>query len=343
MGNSLFIKNLDTTDSLEVNKYIQFIKNEENDTLFFQSYPYINLINNIVQGEFICFLAYEDDLIIGALPLILKEGEYGLVANSLPFYGSYGGVITKRSEVFEKLKKHYKDFIEGQNIFSAVLVNNPFSLEYSHADLNSTVILNKVCQRTTLPHCHSLFDSFIKSLGETVKSSIRKAEKSAISVSNTFDDLDHIFKQHKINMMVANALPKPKIFFDTFPSIFKVGQEYDIYTGFLNREPISHLILFYHKDTVEYFIPVTNPSKKHLQALSLIIKHAMDESIKKGFKYWNWGTTPLGNSSLYKFKKKWGADDFYYKTYVNIREKINVELEKSKILNSYPFFYVAPF
>ena len=114
MGNSLFIKNLDTTDSLEVNKYIQFIKNEENDTLFFQSYPYINLINNIVQGEFICFLAYEDDLIIGALPLILKEGEYGLVANSLPFYGSYGGVITKRSEVFEKLKKHYKDFNEGR-------------------------------------------------------------------------------------------------------------------------------------------------------------------------------------------------------------------------------------
>ncbi len=69
----------------------------------------------------------------------------------------------------------------------------------------------------------------------------------------------------------------------------------------------------------------------------------MEESIKKGYKYWNWGTTPLGNSSLYKFKKKWGAEDFYYNTFVNLRKNNNVDLEKSKIINSYPFFYVAPF
>ena len=60
-------------------------------------------------------------------------------------------------------------------------------------------------------------------------------------------------------------------------------------------------------------------------------------------KYYNFGGTPSGLLSLYKFKKGWNCKDFSYNYYINCDFERIKDIEISQISKHYEFFYVFPF
>ena len=79
--------------SSEEKSYTTFLKNS-NESMFFHSVPYKNLLEEFLSVKSFFLIAKEKEQIIGALPLFLKKNEaYGNIFNSSPFIGSNGGFV----------------------------------------------------------------------------------------------------------------------------------------------------------------------------------------------------------------------------------------------------------
>ena len=64
--------------------------------MFYHSLQYRNFLRSILDDVDDCyFCAFHNDELIAILPLFIKKGVYGSVINSLPFYGSHGGIVFK--------------------------------------------------------------------------------------------------------------------------------------------------------------------------------------------------------------------------------------------------------
>ena len=88
------------------------------------------------------------------------------------------------------------------------------------------------------------------------------------------------------------------------------------------------LFLFLFQERSRILYPATLEEYRSYQPLSALIYRAMVDSVtEKNMEYWNWGGTWLNQSGVYKFKARWGTQDFPYryhiKTYID-SDKINL-------------------
>ena len=80
-----------------------------------------------------------------------------------------------------------------------------------------------------------------------------------------------------------------------------------------------------------------------MHSLFLIINQAMLDAAEQNFEWWNWGGTWPSQESVYKFKKKWGAQDFQYRYYTTINNWDILKANKEQLSIEYENFYVAPY
>ena len=85
--NAEIIKNIDYEE------YENFIKN--NFSSFYHSKSHILFLKDLLKIEPNFIQVKEKDEIIGLMPFFIKKSKHGLVINSLPFFGSYGGIVSK--------------------------------------------------------------------------------------------------------------------------------------------------------------------------------------------------------------------------------------------------------
>ena len=106
------------------------------------------------------------------------------------------------------------------------------------------------------------------------------------------------------------------------------------------------ILVFYFKDTVEYFTPAFDFEYRAEQATSFLIYEAMKKSIKSGFKYWNFGGTTIPSQmQVAYFKKSWGSYEYPYYYYIIKHQNIEsiLSLDEQEIARLYKWFYVIPF
>lgn len=77
--------------------------------------------------------------------------------------------------------------------------------------------------------------------------------------------------------------------------------------------------------------------------MSLILFHAMLEAARRGFTTWNWGGTQIGQEGVYRFKRKWGAQESRYRYFIQINEKALLDSNAEELQERFPHFYVVPF
>ena len=172
---------------------------------------------------------------------------------------------------------------------------------------------------------------------------IRKALKHNINVVIDNSKLNLLYQLHKDNMESIGGIAKKIEIIDHIKQIYKENQDYKVYIAKYENKIVAGLLVFYFKETVEYYIPVINNEYRNLQALSLLIFEAMTEASVFGFKNWNWGGTWESQKGVYSFKKKWGTIDknYYYLTKLNNEEIYT--LDEETLLSEYSNFYVIPF
>ena len=235
--------------------------------------------------------------------------------------------------------------------FSSTVVETPFhKTSFDFPNLRIDMTDTRIGQIKYLNHPQAgenLDEKLLNSLHQKTRNIVRKGMKGDFIVSHGIsrEIISELHKIHKENILAVNGIPKPRVVFEAIAEIFDYERDFRIYFAKKGDEIISALLVFYFKDTVEYFCPVIKKAFRKEQPLSLLIFTAMrDAMTERGSTIWNWGGTWQSQESVYKFKARWGSEDFPYKYYITIKSGFDISsLQKAKLLNEYKFFYTVPF
>lgn len=335
----------DLSDSVVLDTFFSKVPN----ALLYHSIKYARVISAFLKVKYFCVVAVNDDgEVIGALPFFIKEHGGMSVANSMPFYGSHGGVVllTQDEPLFLEILEFYLAYIKGVRCSVSTLISSPFTGDSALYERGLKVVPSdtRIGQVTELPF-DSSYDAVMASLASKTRNMVRKSEKQDIEWSSLYVDwgLEFLAETHKENMMEIGGLAKPNDFFELLKSSFKYGSDYLVYIAYLKGRPISALLLFYSGETVEYFTPVIKSEYRSMQPLTCLIFNAMREAVERGYRYWNWGGTWATQEGVYRFKKSWGAIDMPYSYYTNIFDASVLGADSDVLLSEFPYFYTVPF
>jgi hypothetical protein len=321
--------------------YDLFIKNCV-ASMIYHTLEYRGFLAQLLNAESEYWIVVDsDNTITGVLPLFFKEGEFGTICNSLPFYGSHGSILAMDNESAGLLKNKYIEITTGPEIASSTLVTNPLDTIAEINDLPHTYIDERIGQFTPIAYSENHAEQLMVSYHYKTRNMVRKAEKIGIQVTVNNDAISFLEETHNENMIAIGGKAKPSNFFSLFPECF--GQGYKIYVASIDGEPIAALLLFYHNKTVEYYTPVIKEQHRDKQALSLLIYRAMTEASEQNYTLWNWGGTWKSQTGVYTFKKRWGTLDIPYFYYIFIGNKNIIKQSPEILLRNYPYFFVAPF
>ena len=333
--------------------YDAFVRKAES-AQFFASLKYRDLLKDFfgptVEDHY--FIAVDQGgLIKGVLPsFILKMEGAGPIANSLPFYGSNGGAIVEPGDrqTVALLLTHFHDFTVNLCCSSSTVVTSPFELHLDvyEETLKPTYKDSRIGQLTSLPNAAGVPEEVVMAaLHHKTRNMVRKAIKQGVQVRDDLWDgcLDFVTSTHADNMRVIGGRAKPPQFFRMVERLFDYGNDYKVFTAWINNKPVAALLLFYYNGFVEYFTPVIIAEYRTSQPLSLSIFTAMADAITNGYRWWNWGGTWHTQDGVYQFKRSWGAIDKPYEYFINIGDDNILRQDKEQLLNNAPYFYVAPF
>ncbi|AWI33517.1 peptidoglycan bridge formation glycyltransferase FemA/FemB family protein [Helicobacter apodemus] len=325
-------------------KYNDFL-NRCDCAMMYYSLSFKRLLEDVLECKSHYLMAINKDRICGILPLMLRGGKYGEVLNSLPFFGSNGGILADNDESRNRLLEVYKEY--SRDFASSTYITNPledliFQTYTKNTQIRYTPLLydfidSRIGQITPLLPEQELLKSFAAS----ARRNIAKALRSGVSVKLS-QNFEFLYQTHFYNITSINGIPKPKEFFKRLLKYCN-DKEYKLYVAEFQGRAIAALLCFYCGNVVEYYTPALLSEYRTLQALPLIIFRAMNEAYDKGYKWWNFGGTWALQDGVYRFKSKFGTCDriYYYYTLLNNKDILNSS--KEELLAEYPYFYVLPF
>jgi hypothetical protein len=322
-------------------EYERFIK-QYKTSLFFHSIKYHLLLSELLQANIETLVATDNENTIkGVLCLLSKEGKFGKVYNSVPFYGSNGGVISDDPATTAKLLEKYNSLIKQDHVAASTFIENPLDIK-DHSIIEHDLIDERICQFTKLDY-DNCEESLMNSFHYKTRNMLRKSFKSGLTHDIDNNAMGFLYEIHKENMIAIGGKPKQKVFFDNINKFFKAGEDYNIYVAKLDGKPISALLLFYYNGFAEYYTPVIKAEFRELQPNSFLIYHSMVDASKKGHHTWNWGGTWKSQENLYRFKIRFGAYDKNYKYYIKINNAEIYHSNPKELAEHYDNFYLIPF
>lgn len=328
-------------DETYFKKYTEFLLDDKN-SLFYYSIKYKNFLEILLSCESEYLIALENDSIQGLLPLMKTKGKFGVVYNSLPFYGSNGGIMASNKLAFDLLLKEYNFKINNPEVGASTLVTNPITQnDYSRIEHNEKDI--RIGQFTNIEYQNNSEISLMQSYHYKTRNMIRKAIKSNVTVEPDNTQLEFLKTTHQENMNAIGVMAKSENFFNLLPKYFDKDHDYKIYIAKKDDQIIAALLVFYFNKTIEYFTPVILKAFRSYQPLSLLIYQVMIDGAKEGCKFWNWGGSKMVQDSVYKFKKRWNTLDKKYFYYIKINNPEIYRSSKEELLEEYPNFFVIPF
>jgi lipid II:glycine glycyltransferase (peptidoglycan interpeptide bridge formation enzyme) len=332
-------------NTIDYDSYEHFIRKIKNST-FYQSAKHLKFLEDLLGSKVMTIIAKENEELIGVFPFFVKETKHGKVLNSLPFFGSYGGIVSDHDDAKKNIIELLNDFNKENEVLSSVIITNPFN--------RNDEIYNKIYKHNKkeerLIQCVNLKnksqDVLWNGFEQRVRRSVRKSEKNVVNVNiDNVDDqkFEKFYKLHKVDMESKNGKPKPPEFFSAVRKHFSQGQDYDIFTATKDDVEIAYLLVFYFGPFTEYYMPAYRSDSKHLQSTSSLIWESMKESIRKNMEFYNFGGTWKSQNELYMFKKGWSSIDHHYNYYI-FRDiaRIN-EIGLEDIKENYENFYVTSY
>lgn len=330
-------------------------------TLIFPTLHYRDFLAKILENSEERYLvAMAGDRMVGALPAFLrKNARHGNVLNSLPFYGSNGGVLVDPAlpdgrEVRRALIGAFQEVAVAESVVASTIVSSPLDPdeELYRETTGHNLDDMRIGQLTPLPQVPSdapdsaVGDALMAVYHTKTRNIVRKGLLSGAVVGHdsSLESMRTLASIHDDNMKAIGGLAKPWAVFDAVRSAFDYDSDYRVYSAKLNGKTISSLLVFFHNDTCDYYTPATVAEFRTQQPGSLLIFRAMQDAVRRGSAHWNWGGTWVTQKGVYDFKSKWGTRDLTYRYY--IREYPHSELrglDRTTVLREYQYYYTVPF
>jgi len=333
------------TSSIDFTKYDNLINKIESST-FYHSKNHLKFLESMLKLKINFITVKEKNELVGVMPFFEKKEKYGIVINSLPFFGSYGGIISNTSDIEVQIIKELNQINKEKDILSSVIIDNPFKIDNKtfSKKFNFHISEDRLIQCTILKNMKT--DDLWKKFEQRVRRSVRKSEKNDIEIlteNNSEKELENFYQLHINSMKVKGGRIKPKQFFPTLLENFEAEKDYDIFVAKKESQPIAYLLIFYNKNFAEYYMPAYDPKYVSIQSTSHLIWETMKKAKNKKIQYYNFGGTWKNQNELYRFKRGWNASDFNYKYFI-FRDLDRIkEAGLNEILKNYEYFYVCPF
>jgi hypothetical protein len=302
-------------------------------------------------------LAFEDEILVGAMPCFLFEGPQGIVINSLPFFGSHGSILTRpeaNPDTSRFIAQGFEELCKNRGATFATVIDTPF--ENNERLFKSTMNFQYTDYRigliTWLPGgntCEAVSSALLSLYHPRRRTQVRKALRANLRFGHMQSQktMDALYEMQKDNISNIGGIHKPKSFFTTISNQMQYDKDYRVYTAQTEGgEIVCALMLLYFKDTVEYFVPATLEGWRNAEPLSALIHTAMiDAVIERQSKMWNWGGTWPTQSGVRQFKSRWGTQEYpyYYHAAVFNNEAILNGTTVESLGAGYPWFYTIPY
>jgi hypothetical protein len=316
--------------------------------MIYYSSTYLSFLKCIIPSSMFYYIrAIHEDELLGVMPIAVQKEKNMVVANSLPFYGSYGGPLifdnNNYTEIASEMLKKYLDFSSSINANIVNFIENPLdSLSIDNIEeLGFEKIDERIGQVTIFPPLQSNMEEELMSLFHSkTRNMVRKGEKNdlRIELRNDDDSYKWLHQEHTKSITKLGGLPKPLEVFNALRSTF--DNDCQLYIGYIDDKPVCGVLLLVYAQTIEYFTPVVQEEFRESQALSYLIYKIMTDLAQAGYKQWNWGGTWISQEGVYRFKKRWGSNDFPYRYY----SKIGLDKDSlppiQELKNDFPYYYL---
>lgn len=337
MNNDMDVLTL--TPDLE-REYEQFLRRTPGGLLY-HSLPYRDLLLRLLDCRAEYLVAVDGQTIAGALPLMFVENEDGRVYNSLPYYGSHGGILTDDETARDLLATAYRELAAEPATLSATIVENPFA---SHlVEFPQTHVDRRIGQVTLLPDVDDPRTAILDRCEASTRRNVRKAEREGFQLATDASYLGELREIHEDNMRAIGGRAKQPEFFEVIPELFRENEQFDVYAVLDGPTVAAALLVFYFGETVEYFTPAVRQEYRSQQPLALAVITAMEDAARRGFRVWNWGGTWESQTGVYRFKRKWGAEQRPYRYFTQVNDARLLDCTPQELLARYPDFFVVPF
>lgn len=318
--------------------------------LIYYTKPYTNFLIELLEATDETISTSQQTPLETRLPLLVKDGPLGRVANSLPFYGSHGGpysiagTLKERIEVLKSLERR----IDDDYYASVTIIENPFDCLTKHelAVLKNLEIVDTRISQVThwdaeeVPTESMLLDLF----HPKTRNAVRKGLNRIADVNDCTDDksaVDFLIAEHQRSISLLGGIPKSS---DVFALLQKhLNQNLKVYGAYSPKGELgAALLTLEHGETVEYFTPIVHPNFRESQMLSGLIFSTMYNRFQSGFKAWNWGGTWQSQEGVYRFKSRFGSTNRVYRYFNWCDARIKASTPE-ELLGNYPYCYVRNF
>ncbi|MGQ9628974.1 MAG: lipid II:glycine glycyltransferase FemX [bacterium] len=320
----------------------------------YHSLQYKSILERVTGTEPLYLVAERDGEAVGALPAFLKRnGKYGNVLNSLPFFGSHGGILVRddldgRSILAVKgeLLEAFDDLAHQTDCITATIIATPFERDHDFYKTNfqPTYIDGRIGQIVDLSR-FSAEDELMPSFSSSCRRAVRKAMESDLEIRRGIrgEDMKELYDVYLDTIRRLNGIAKPISFFEELSKC--QGEFSSIYSAVFRGEIVGGLLSFHYNGIVEYHTPFFRESYKHLRPMNLIVFEALKDALANRAHYYNFGGTWLSQDGVYRFKRNWGSEDFPYYYYTKCYRDVSdlKEAGPEALLEAYKWFYVLPF
>lgn len=306
--------------------------------LAFHTLAYRNLVAEQLSCETEYLVAIDGGEIRGALPLMWTGPHDARILNSLPYYGSHGGVVGADADAERALLNAYAERALDAATAAATMVSNPFRTRPATPAVHNLVD-QRISQVTPLEVGRDPLDA----VESSARRNVRKAERLAIQIERDAREMPALARLHRENMASIGGRAKRPDFFDAVPRHLVAGEDFDVWVARQNGAVTAALLVLLFGETVEYFTPAIDHDHRSDQPLAGILAVAMREAATAGFRRWNWGGTWTSQDRVHRFKRKWGAQDDRYQYWVQVNDEDLLDLSASELRDRYGDFYVVPY
>ncbi|MDP1878059.1 MAG: GNAT family N-acetyltransferase [Actinomycetota bacterium] len=252
------------------------------------------------------------------------DDQVGRVLNSLPWFGSYGGVALApgapgqaRTEVLDGVRPLIDDPSVGFAAINLVPSEMAHISEYASV-LSPRKVVPRRTQVTALPPGPAgLEESLMDRFHPKARNAIRKGlgQGFRVDVQDTDEAWATLTALHAASMARVGGRAKSAETLRRLREHVPPGNR-RLALAHSQRGPVAALLTTRVGRTVEYLVPAVDEEFRATQALSALIWHEMLEASATGARWWNWGGTGWRQESLLSFKARLGGTVVDYATLV---------------------------
>lgn len=321
-------------------EYQQFLLGIDRSLVYY-SLDYARFLVDLLHCEAEYCVARSDGDIVGILPLMSSDSANGRVVNSLPYYGSNGGVLATTEAARNGLYGHYRERVAWPGTVAAALVSHP-SMGPKPEEVAHDLADERLAGFTELPSGGDA-EALLALIDGSARRNVNKAERSGVTVHVDNDAWGFLEDVHRENMAAISGNAKAPEFFTLLARHFDADSQYRIYVAEAQGETIAALLVILFNRTAEYLVPATRLEARSLQPMAAILRRAMVDASAEGYRYWNWGGTWMSQETIARWKRKWGAVLTPYHYFVKVNDPSLFEWSAERTLETWPGFYVVPF